>query len=178
MSSTYNSENPLDHSCLNCDMANWESTLEDKGRCVFEECIPMSASTPIWLDEFGEYDDCWEQNGVDKSLIWKERPYINCGGWQPRSQDYDHTGWPNKESRSLLIYGRRYDDDKTVGNAQIDYEERCEGEDTYRSIKSDKTLEFKSVTGEEYIILIPKKLKNSLRYGHAYELTKREGDSK
>ena len=80
--------------------------------------------------------------------------------------------------RPMALYGRRYDDDKTVGNAQIDYEERCEGEDTYRSIKSDKTLEFKSVTGEEYIILIPKKLKNSLRYGHAYELTKREGDSK
>jgi len=178
MSSTYNSENPLDHSCLNCAMATWESPLEDKGRCVFEECIPMSSSTPTWLDEFGEYDDCWEQNGVDKSLIWKERPYINCGGWQPRSQDYDHTGWPNKESRSLLVYGRRYDDDKTVGNAQIDYEERCEGEDTYHSIKSDKTLEFKSVTGEEFVILIPKKLKNSPRYGHPYNLTKREGDSK
>jgi hypothetical protein len=157
-------------------MANWESSVGyDKGTCVFEECIPLSASVPKWIDEFGETDDGWEQNGIDKSEIDKERPYINCGGWEPRSKDYDHTGWPDKHPRSLLVYGRRYSDDKTVGNAQVDYEEKSDGN---HKIKSDKTLQFKAVTGVEYIILIPKKLKNNLRYGHAYELNKREGDPK
>ena len=190
MTSNYNSENPLDQSCLTCSHAQWndeddrkhpracspdgDNLDKDKGYCGFDECIPMSASVPTWLDDFNNFEDNWLQNKILYSTIWKERPYINCNGWQPRGKDYDHTGCPDK-TRYLVVYGRRYDDDHTVGDVQVSPEERYDDD---HEVKSDKVLNFTTVTGTKYVILIPKKLKNSPRYGHPYELNKREGDSK
>ena len=150
--------NPLDKSCLNCELANWESTLgKDKGSCNFEESIGMDASVPAWLVEFGQYENAFFQNGVDKSKIWKERPYINCDGWHPLEKDYATVEFEKDYDRSLDVYGRRYDDDQTVGNAQVATDfESYEGHD--RQVSSDKRLEFTDVSGKSWVILIPKKL--------------------
>ena len=167
----YNSKNPVNQSCLNCSHAQWndeddykhpracsedgENFDKDKGYCEFDECIPMSASVPTWLDNFNTYEDCWLQNGILKSTIWKKRPYINCNGWQPCSGDYEHTGWTEKYGRLLEVYGRRYDDDDTVGNVQVSPEMQYDDD---HGVKSDKVLNFTTVTGTKYVILIPKKL--------------------
>ena len=135
--------NPLDKSCLNCELANWESTLKDKGSCNFEESIGMDASVPAWLVEFG----------VDKSKIWKERPYIDCDGWHPLEKDYATVEWEKDYDRSLDVYGRRYDDDQTVGNVQV-----ATDEDHDKVVSSDKRLQFTDVSGKSWVILIPKKL--------------------
>ena len=145
--------NPLDKSCLNCELANWKGTLEDKGFCNFEESIGMDASVPAWLVEFGQYEDAFFQNGVDKSKIWKERPYINCDGWHPLDKDYATVEWKKDYDRSLEVYGRRYDDDQTVGNVQV-----ATGEDHDKVVSSDKRLQFTDVSGKSWVILIPKKL--------------------
>ena len=144
--------NPLDKSCLNCELANWKGTLEDKEFCNFEESIGMDASVPAWLVEFGQYEDAYFQNGVDKSKIWKERPYINCDGWHPLDKDYATVEWKKDYDRSLEVYGRRYDDDQTVGNVQV-----ATGEDHDKVVSSDKRLQFTDVSGKSWVILIPKK---------------------
>ena len=162
----------LDKSCLNCREAYWDtidsrpsqgkSNLPDSGKereletgeCSFNECIPYTSSMPIWLEELGEYEDTWVQDGVNKSYISKKRPYINCRAWQPRSDNYDNTGWKEEYPRPMALYGRRYDDDDTVGNVQVS----PEAEGDIHDVKSDKVLNFTTVTGKEYVILIPKKL--------------------
>ena len=145
--------NPLDKSCLNCELANWEGTLKDKGYCNFEESIGMDASVPAWLVEFGQYENAFFQNGVDKSKIWKERPYINCDGWHPLDKDYATVEWKKDYDRGLEVYGRRYDDDQTVGNVQV-----ATDEDHDKVVSSDKRLQFTDVSGKSWVILIPKKL--------------------
>ena len=145
--------NPLDKSCLNCELANLKGTLKDKGYCNFEESIGMDASVPAWLVEFGQYENAFFQNGVDKSKIWKERPYINCDGWHPLAKDYATVEWKKDYDRSLEVYGRRYDDDQTVGNVQV-----ATDEDHDKVVSSDKRLQFTDVSGKSWVILIPKKL--------------------
>ena len=113
----------------------------------------MDASVPAWLVEFGQYENAFFQNGVDKSKIWKERPYINCDGWHPLEKDYATVEWKKDYDRSLEVYGRRYDDDQTVGNVQV-----ATDEDHDKVVSSDKRLQFTDVSGKSWVILIPKKL--------------------
>jgi hypothetical protein len=153
-----NRKNLLEKSCLNCELANWEGTLEDKGYCNFDESIGRNACAPAWLVEFGQYDNSFFQNGEDKSKIWKERPYLDCDGWQPIDKDYATVEWTKNynRDRGLEVYGRRYDDDKTVGNVQVATEE-----DHDKLVSSDKKLQFTDVSGKPWVILIPKKLEEN-----------------
>ena len=143
----------VDKSCLNCEEACWETANDIKGES-FElntgECLSTQNDEPTWRDTNLHK---LEEELQHENSIWKQRPYVNCSGWKPRSNEYDDTGWEGKNPRTFVLYGRRLPDKKGVGDVQVSFES-----ETDHFLESDTILPaVKCDDGIEYTTVIPKR---------------------
>ena len=133
----------LETSCLNCDLASWGDDRGTEGRCAWGEG-GLLFEAPTWVEEYTRLErafDDWSLATIDT-----RRPYINCNGWLPSDKDY------KGDDRLYSRYGRRYDDDESLGNAQVSVDDPNDED-------SDTEYVIKTVKNKEYAIRIPEKSK-------------------